>query len=324
MKRNDIDDFDFEEEIFDDFGELDDDEVLLPRKKKSAPVHSDNWTIVDAFNAINEELPKSQLGKDLFVKCAEPFVFLHDLLGLSPVQCVVIAMLAEKGQPMSFRQFGRILGLSRLSMMTHYNDIEELFKARWLLHRGAKESDGIYEGYGLARGVVSAIRENKPFVPETLECADTQTFVDKLTDHIDAAFCDNKVIFSDEKLWIMDLVKANETLPICKFALGLDSVDSIALLMVVISDYCTFNGSKQEGIGPREVQLIYPRENMHKFHQALGRLQNGSHELFQKGLIEHKCEDGMADVETYVATSYLKDELLADFSPIDHSDKATY
>ena len=108
------------------------------------------------------------------IRCAEAFDFLSNMFGFNPVQCVVIAMLVENGQAMSFRNMGKVLGLSRLSMMTHYNDIEALFKTRWLIHCGAMEPDGIYDGYRLARGVVSAIRENRPFVPEILECNDTQ------------------------------------------------------------------------------------------------------------------------------------------------------
>jgi len=43
--------------------------------------------------------------------------------------------------------------------------------------------------------------------------------------------------------------------------------------------------------------------------------------MFKKGLIEHKCEDGIANVDKYVATSHLKNDILADFNPEDHSDK---
>ena len=46
------------------------------------------------------------------------------------IQCIVVAMLIESGKAMSFRQFGQVLGLTRLSMMTHYNDIEKLFRRR--------------------------------------------------------------------------------------------------------------------------------------------------------------------------------------------------
>ena len=314
---------DFDEDLMDDFGEFDDfdDDAPQPNRTTTTPIHSDNWTIVNAFNVINEELPKSQLGSDLMIRCAEAFDFLSNLFRFNPVQCVVIAMLVEKGQSLSFRQMGKILGLSRLSMMTHYNDIEALIKARWLMHCGAMESDGMFEGYRLARGVVSAIRENRPFVPEVLECQDTQEFVDKLSTHIALGYNDDSLIFDDEKLWILDFVKANKDLEVCKTALCLDSIDSIALLMLVIADYCNYNGTKDEGIGPREVQLVYPKETNFNYRQIVHKMQGGTHELFLKNLIEHKCEGGMADVNTYMATSHLKNEILSDFSPTSFSNK---
>jgi hypothetical protein len=316
---------DYDEDFFDDFGEFeefdDDNDAARPEETKTTPIHSENWTIVDAFNTINDELPKSQLGSYLMIRCAEAFDFLSNMFGFNPVQCVVIAMLVENGQAMSFRNMGKVLGLSRLSMMTHYNDIEALFKARWLIHCGAMEPDGIYDGYHLARGVVSAIRENRPFVPEILECNDTQEFVEKLSAHIAKGYNDNNLIFADEKFWIKELINANKELPVCKMALSLEEADSMSLLMLVIADYCNFNGTKDEGIGPRDVQLVYPRETTLNYRRIVSKIQNGTHELFLKKLIEHKCEGGLADVNTYVATTYLKNEILGDFCPSDHRNK---
>jgi hypothetical protein len=87
----------------------------------------------------------------------------------------------------------------------------------------------------------------------------------------------------------------------------------MSLLMLVIADYCNFNGTNDEGIGPRDVQLVYPRETTLNYRRIVSKIQNGTHELFLKKLIEHKCEGGLADVNTYVATTYLKNEILGDF-----------
>ena len=106
-------------------------------------------------------------------------------------------MLVEFGKPMSFRMFGKTLGLSRLSMMVHTNDLEDLFKKRWLLHKGACEQDGMYEGYGLAYGVVTAIRENRTFVPEDLKFNDTQEFVEVLAAKLTNT-CDNNRLESSD------------------------------------------------------------------------------------------------------------------------------
>ena len=310
------------DEFIDDFGDIEGnkEESAECPKRKDSPIH-DDWNIVKAFNIINEEAPKSQLAGGLFTRCAEAFSYLSDKLGLNAIQCIIIALLIEAGKPMSFRQMGKILGLSRLSMMTHYNDIEELFRMRWLLHRGAEESDGVYDGYCLARGVVNAIRENRPFKPEVLECENTQEFVDRLAEHLARSFRDENLIFNDEKYWLQEMVSANAELPICKVALSFNDIDSLSLLMLIVCDYANFNGTEEEGIGPREVQLVYPQESTPNFSRVVNAMRKGTHRLFKENLIEHKCVNGMAELNQYIATSHLKNEILADFCPLDLSNK---
>ena len=45
---------DYDEDFFDDFGEFeefdDDNDAARPEETKTTPIHSENWTIVDAFN----------------------------------------------------------------------------------------------------------------------------------------------------------------------------------------------------------------------------------------------------------------------------------
>ena len=321
-KRLPIDiDFDLTEELIDDFGDIESpQEKSTTKPKLVTPIHEE-WNIVKAFNAINDAAPKSQLNKNLFIRCAEAFSYLSDKLGLNPVQCVIIALLIEEGKSMSFRQMGKILGLTRLSMMTYYNDIEELFKMRWLQHRGDSDDEDMFERYALAKGVIGAIRENRPFKPEALECKDTQEFVDRIAEHVAAIYSDDNLVFKDEEYWLQEMVNANADLPICRLANDFDDIDCLSLLMLVVADYANYNGSGHEGIGPREVQLVYPHDTTPNYRRVVESMQGGTHRLFRENLIEHKCVDGMAEVNLYVATDYLKHEVLADFNPIDHSDK---
>ena len=76
----------------------------------------------------------------------------------------------------------------------------------------------MFDGYALAKGVVSAIRENRPFQPEVLECENTQEFVDKVAEHIGAGYSDEHLVFMDEKFWLQEMVNANAEL--CHFRLG--------------------------------------------------------------------------------------------------------
>ena len=312
-------DLELKEEFIDDFGDIESPQEECRTKANAVtPIHED-WNIVKALNAINDMAPKSQLNKDLFIRCAEAFSFLSDKLGINPVQCVVIALLIEEGAPMSLRKMGKILGFTHLSMMTYYNDIEELFRMRWLQHRGDCENDGIYECYTLARGVVSSIRENRPFKPEVLECENTQEFVDKVAEHLGAGYSNENLVFTDEKFWLQEIINANAELPICKLANGFKDIDCLSLLMLVVADYANYNGSGNEGISPCDVQLVYPQETTPNYRRLVDSMQKGTHRLFRENLIEHKCVSGMADVNQYVAADYLKNVILEDFNPLDHS-----
>ena len=104
MKRNLPLDLDANLDLFDDFGDFTTTETEKTQKEKVTPIHSDNWTIVEALNTINELLPGCQLKNDFFIRCAEAFDFLTQKLQFNPVQCVIIAMLIEKGKPISYRQ----------------------------------------------------------------------------------------------------------------------------------------------------------------------------------------------------------------------------
>lgn len=205
-------------------------------------------------------------------------------------------------------------------MLTYHNDIEALFEARWLTHSNPKENDDSHEGYALVNGVVSAIRENRPFVPESLECADTQEFVERLAGHVRLALHGEDVNFADIKVWVCDLVKANRELPVCRLALGLGTTESMVLLMMVVADYCIYAGTDNEGIGGREVQMVYSRDMVRNSIHIAHKMQSGTHELFQSNLIEHKCVEGMADVNKYVCTGYVKDVVLEGFAPAVSAD----
>lgn len=316
MRRNYTIDIDLEDEIIDDFGELESEKKTITKNTKAAvrPIHAE-WDIVKAFNAVNENAPKSRLSHDFLVKCAEALNYLSEKLGLNTIQCVVVAMLIEEGEPMTLKEMGRELGLTHLSMMTYHNDIEELFKKRWLNHKKVR-LDRQDKEYALAKGVVCAIRENRAFEAEALDCATQQEFVEKLANHFVCGFHHTDTDFEDEKIWIEQLVEANKTLPICKAGLELDAEYDMTLLMMVVCDYYLCKDSEDEGLCPSDIDLLYSKTGSFE----IARMQRGIHPLFQKGYVTHKCDGGIADTNCYVVSDYLKNELLADVVVASHSE----
>ena len=129
----------------------------------------DTWTIITALDRILDMAQDSQLSDEFWESVKNPLAFLNKELGLTNVQIVALAMLIESGEPMSWKGMGNYLGCSRLSVMVYSEEIEGLIAKRWAIRKGVHEIGGFFEGIALARGVVTALRHNKPFVPEKID-----------------------------------------------------------------------------------------------------------------------------------------------------------
>ena len=167
------------------------------------------------FDRILDLAQDSQLSDEFWKSVKNPLAFLNKELGLTNVQIVALAMLIEAGEPMSWKSMGNYLGCSRLSIMVYSEEIEELVTKRWAIHKGVHEIGGFFEGIALVRGVVTALRHNKTFVPEKIDGLNEQQFVDKLERHVEKNMNDRNAVFNDDEEWMREFAKANPHLPLC-------------------------------------------------------------------------------------------------------------
>ena len=273
----------------------------------------DTWTIITALNRVLSQSRKSSLSEEFWKSIQNPLAFLNKELGLTDIQIVILAILIEEGQAVSWRGFGSFLGCSRLSMMVYSEEIEELVKKRWLVHKGAYEIDGCYEGFALEPGVVTAMRHNQTFIPEKIDGLNEQQFIDKIENHIANNLQDNNKAFKDDEEWLYQIVSANPHLPLCQEVLSLDDRHAQSLLMMIVFDYAQWADSENEGLTFHTINNLYP-QNM-EGNKMRRQLKNGTHILIKKGYIEHKCEDGIANTNRYMLTSRTKNELLSAYTP---------
>ena len=274
----------------------------------------DTWTIITALNRVLEQARNSELSDEFWQSVKNPLAFLRGELGLTDVQIVVLAMMIEAGEPLSWKKMGNYLHVSRLMMMTYSEEIEELVHKRWLSRSASFELGRNYEGFSLVHGVVTALRHNKPFVPEKIDGLTEQQFVDKLESHIDKNFSDHNVSFCDDEEWMVQLCKANPHLPLCHEVLKFsDDIHVQSLLLMIVYDYAQWEGTDGEGLTFETIDGLYPEEYDCDFLRE--HLRNGDHTLMQCGFIEQKCADGMADTEQYMLTTRAKNELLSAYKP---------
>ena len=273
----------------------------------------DTWTIITALDRILDMAQDSQLSDEFWESVKNPLAFLNRELGLTNIQIVALAMLIEAGEPMSWKGMGNYLGCSRLSIMVYSEEIEELVAKRWAIRKGVREIGGCFEGLALVRGVITALRHNKPFVPEKIDGLTEQQFVDKLESHVDKNMNDRHIDFKDDEEWMLQLIKANPHLPLCHDLLMFDDIHVQSLLLLIVVDYAQWEGSDGEGLTFQTISDLYPEEYDCDFMRE--HLQDGDHPLIVCGLIEHKCVDGMANNEQYMLTQRAKSELLSAYTP---------
>lgn len=273
-----------------------------------------SWTIITALDRVLELANDSELSEEFWNSCKRPMAYLTKKLGMTKMQVVVVAILVETGEPMSWRGIGKFLRCSRLSIMRYSDEIEGLLKKRWLIRRTARELSGQFEGFALSHGVVTALRHNTPFVPEKIDGLEIQELVDRLEGYLDKYLNSRNCEFEYNEEWIVQLCIANSHLPLCKEVLRFeDDIHIQSLLMLVIYDYAQWAESEEEGLSLSEIDNLYPEE--YEAGKMRKKLRDGSHPLIKRGYIEHKCEDGVANTERFILTRKCKEILLEGYIP---------
>ena len=270
------------------------------------------WTIFTALECVLSLARDSKLDDDFWENCKNPMSFLTEKLGLTKIQVVVLAILIEEDEPLGWRQISSFLNCNRISLMAHSDEIEGLVEKRWVFHR-RNGFDG-HKRFALCEGVVSALQQNKPFVPEKIDGLQIQEFVDMLERHIEKNSNNHNVDFCDDEEWMLQLCKANTHLPICQEVLRYeDDIHVQSLFLMVVFDYAQWAKSRDEGLTLSSIDRTFPDE--WETNDMRQKLRSGSHPLFAAGLIEFKCNEGIADTERYLLTKKCKEELLAGYKP---------
>ena len=272
-----------------------------------------SWTIISALNRILEQAENSKLSDEFWESCKAPLAFLNKKLGLTNIQIVVLAILIEDGEAISWKGIARYLNCTRLSIMVYGEEIRELVTRRWLVRRNVEEISGLANGFALADGVLTAFQHNTTFVPEKIDDLSEQEFVDKLERHIEKNMNDRHIEFKDDEEWMLQYVKLNPHLPLCHEVLKFDDIHIQSLLLLIVVDYAQWEGSDGEGLTFQTIDNLYPDEMDCGFLRET--LRDGTHPLIQCGYIEHKCVDGLANTEQYMLTHKAKEELLPAYTP---------
>lgn len=275
---------------------------------------SDNkWSVITALDYVLNEAKGSELCDEFWSKCQSPLEYLESKLQLTKVQIVFLAIMIETGEPISWRGFGKFLNSSRLSVMTYSEEFEELVNKGWIARTLLREMGKRFQGFVLEHGVVTALRHNEIFVPKKISGLGIQEFVDRLEHRLEINLNTMNSDFEEEEEWMQRMCKANNHLQLCHEILRFDDIHILSLFLLIVYDYAQWAGSNYEGLTYSTIDDTFPPDfevdNLRK------SLNDGTHPLILKGLIEQKCEDGIANHNRYMLTDKCKEELLSLYTP---------
>ena len=116
-----------------------------------------------------------------------------------------------------------------------------------------------------------------------------------------------------DKLWIMQLAKANQQQPLCREICSMgDDIHNKTLLMYLVVNYVQNANTADEVLMLEEIDNLLPEE--YECDDMRYKLQEGIHKLFERGWVEYGMEDGMVNNECFQLTRKAKKELLSAYT----------
>lgn len=261
-------------------------------------------SLLQAIEHVVELAEDSKLSKEFMKKAKAEIQLLAKSYGITERQAVLFCVCMEKGpRRVDYDDLASFLNLNKISVLSYASDIDALVRRRLLKFRDVKDEDD----FDIPTVVIRCLKHNEVYeLPKRtgLDCAElfellNQWFEDldddaislrELQEELQKLFDDNKQVGFVHKLREYYLSENEEAL-------------------VAFFCHCLVNKDDDD---IRFGQLEDLFDTKAEFNKAKARLRSGEHKLMTKKIIEHRCEDGIADTIRYKLTESAKRTLLAE------------
>jgi len=285
--------------------------TLTGNKTKSK---KQTWTIVSALDHVLDLAHDSRLCQKFWDDSKDAVTYLCSTLSMTPMQVLVLAVLIERGHPMSYSDLCVYFDCRCLSVMMYADDIEGLLEKRWVRRGSVYEFSSNCDTFLLERGVVESLSHNQVFVPEPLEGLTTQSLVKRIVKRLDKSFDDENNDFRNDECWLTELCKANASLPLCAEALSYPAGSHVlSLLMYAIYNHDKFTDTALQEVHYNEIRQFF--KNSTDTDEMCQALTEGTHPIISNGLLEPAFRDGLAEPEFLKLSQHVLDDLLVGYEP---------
>ncbi len=260
-------------------------------------------TLLRAIERVVEVSKDSKLKAEAKAEMAEEVKYLAERYGITERQAILFCVCMEKGpRRVDFDDLANFLDVSNIRILSYASDIDALVRRRLLRYRDAKDEDC----FDVPQPVIKALKHNEVYkMPSrtNLDCATLFEVIGQFFEDLDDDAITPKDLYDEFKI----LFKEN---PQIGFVKQINEIGHLRLEdMLLLLFFChrlVNNDDDDIRFGQMEDCFL----NQANYIYAKGMLRSGEHPLMQKKLIEHRCEDGIADTSRYKLTEQTKRTLL--------------
>ena len=270
-------------------------------------------TLLQAIERVVELSRDSKLSDDFFLQASVEIGFLCDNFGISEVQAVLFCVCMERGpRRVDYDDLAHHLDLSKIRILRYASDIDALVHRRLLRYRDAKEEDD----FDVPVPVIRSLKHNEVYEQPKRTGLDCSELFDLLREWFDDL--NNSAISEDDLNGEIEaLFKENKQVGFARQMLDIHVTRESRLLLTLFCHLLVNEDDNDVRFGQMENVFA----NHARFNRVRGLLRSGEHELMKANLIEHRCEDGIADPNRYSMTEHAKRTLLAEMNVATPSEK---
>ena len=278
---------------------------------KIMEVESAPTSLLQAIERVGLVSTKHEFSKELLAAIDPELNYLSKRLGVTPIQAFLLGVCVESSHnQLSVRDIARTLSISNSKAIGMVNDLTTL------VHLGLLKANSGFSGenYSVPSSVIKLLARNEDYKAPQVTGLDSTHFlklVNTLIAKTQRGRLDNTDLY-DEIEWLLEM---NLECKIVKAIsdLHLFSFDSTFMLLCL----CTAQGIK----GCEKVHISYLTQFIDDHMDASDAkegLRNGNNELMAHGLVEHHCDNGVANTNFVTLTKEGRNALLADVEqPVD-------
>ncbi len=261
-------------------------------------------TLLEAIERVVELSENSKMSSEFMKKAKPEIQLLANRYGITERQAVLFCICMEKGPyRVDYRDLASHLDISRIRVLSYASDIDALVHRRLLRYRDVKDEDD----FDVPTAVIRCLKHNEVYeLPKRtgLNCAEMFELLNLWFEDLG----DDAISPHELKEELQALYDDN---PQVGFAQQMKAIHLCSEDLLLLTLFCHLLINRDDDdIRFNQMEDIF--ETNADFNNAKGVLRTGDHHLIQQNLIEHRCENGIANNTKYKMTEDAKRQLLAE------------